>query len=63
MKTKNTVETIPKSNVNIIEGKTDTNTSPPILSEKPLRVKQYNAIQHYKTYIHEQHTEMSYIHS
>jgi hypothetical protein len=30
---------------------------------KPLRVKQYNIIQHYKTYIHEQHKEMSYIHS
>ena len=28
-----TVETIPKSNVNIIEGKTDTNTWPPILSD------------------------------
>ena len=24
---------------------------------------QYNTIQHYKTYIHEQHKEMSYIHS
>jgi hypothetical protein len=33
------------------------------LQIKPLRVKQYNTIQHYKTYIHEQHKEMSYIHS
>ena len=32
-------------------------------ANKTLGVKQYNTIQHYKTYIHEQHKEMSYIHS